>query len=571
MNNERLYKRCLGGVKVSRGVRFALFGGFAALFLAFSVGAKASSNDQKLGSNMRMLAEIMRTLDVNYVDTVDTDEMLTTAAAAMTRKLDPYTEYIPESAMSDFEFMTTGKYGGIGALIRTKGEYTAISEPYKDTPADKAGLKAGDMILAVDGVDIKNFDSSKVSDMMKGTPGTKVVLTIRQLTSDQVVEVPIIRDRIVVSGVSYYGMVADSVGIIVHNQFTEDCSNDIRKAFDELRAQGATSLILDLRGNGGGILQEAVKIVSMFVDKGTEVVRMMGRSQASQEIFTTELEPVDTQIPLVVLVDNSSASASEIVAGSLQDLDRAVLVGARTFGKGLVQSTAPIGGNSYLKLTTAKYYTPSGRCIQAIDYAHRDENGAVSHVPDSLVSEFTTAGGRKVYDGGGVMPDIKVEVDDISEFTGNLYVLGYIEDFANDYYRRHADRVLESDFELGESEYELFKRSLDDKDIKFRSRASYIVDQLRSAVEDNAHADEIEQQLGAIEATLSPDKAAGLERYKQELIDILEREIVRRFNYAWGATEYSLAEDVQLDAALEVLGDRAEYRRLLEEADLSAK
>lgn len=549
-NTPQSIKRLLCGVVVS-------------VVLLVCLGAASSSKDLKLGTNIRLLSEIFRELSVSYVDGVDADEMLIEAANAMTNKLDPYTEYIPESEMSNFEFMTTGKYGGIGSLIRTKGEYTMISEPYKDTPADRAGLKAGDIILAIDGQSIKNFESSKVSNLMKGTPGTDLKLTIRRLVDDQVVDVPIKRDRIVVSGVSYYGMLEDSIGIIVHDQFTENCSSDIRNAFNELRALGAKSLVLDLRNNGGGILQEAVKIVSMFVDKGTEVVSMRGRSRSSQETFKTSIEPIDTQIPIAVLVNNMSASASEIVSGSLQDLDRAVLVGQRTFGKGLVQSTAPIGQNSYLKLTTAKYYIPSGRCIQAIDYAHKNSDGSVSHVPDSLVREFKTLAGRKVYDGGGITPDVDAQAKNMSEFVANLYALGHIEDFANDYYRRHADDTIGTDFRLSDQEYELFESSLADKKIQFRSRASYYVDQLRSQLKQQQDSLEIETQLKAIETIISPNKEEGLTRYKDEIVSLIESDIVRRYCYAWGAVEHSFSKDTQLETAIKILNQEQKYKELL--------
>ncbi len=535
-----------------------------AIVLFVGMSTSKSASDLKLGANIRIMAEILRELSINYVDQVDSDQMLEAAAKAMTRELDPYTEYIPESGISDFEFMTTGKYGGVGALIRTKGDYTMISEPYKNTPADKAGLKAGDLIIEIDGKSIKNLESSKVSNLMKGSPGTKLELTIDRIVDGQRVVVELIRDRITVSGVSYYGMLEDSIGIIVHDQFTEHCSNDIRNAFNDLRAKGAKSLILDLRNNGGGILQEAVEIVSMFVDKNTEVVSTRGRSKSSQETFRTSLEPIDTQIPIAVLVNNMSASASEIVAGSLQDLDRAVLVGQRTFGKGLVQSPVPVGQKSYLKLTTAKYYIPSGRCIQAIDYAHRDSEGAVSHVPDSLVKEFKTLAGRKVYDGGGITPDIEAQGEDISEFVANLYSLGHIEDFANDYYRRHAADSVDSSFKLSDQEYALFENSLADKEIKFRSRSSYYVDQLRSQLKQQGDTTSIESQLKEIEAIISPDKWAGLARYKDEITSIIESNIVRRYCYSWGAVEYSLLSDPQLKAAITTLQDQQKYRSLLE-------
>lgn len=347
---------------------------------------------------------MFRDVSAFYVDSVDTDEMLRDAAAGMTSNLDPYTVLIPEDEMEEFEILTTGKYGGIGALVRQSGDWIAIAQPYEGFPADKAGLVIGDKLLEVDGRSIRGLDVSEVSSMLKGSPGTALRLKVEKLLTGEQADVTLRRERIKISGIPYYGMIADGVGYILHDDFTEECSLDMRRALVELKKQGATSLIIDLRGNGGGILQEAVKILSLLVPKGTEVVSMKGRIGELDETFTTQTDPIDTRMPVVVLVNSQSASAAEIVSGALQDLDRAVLLGQRTFGKGLVQSTRPLGYNAFLKVTTAKYYIPSGRCIQALDYAHRNDDGSVGTVPDSLIREFRTSGGRKVYDGGGVMP-----------------------------------------------------------------------------------------------------------------------------------------------------------------------
>lgn len=314
--------------------------------------------------------------------------MLRDAAAGMTSNLDPYTVLIPEDEMEEFEILTTGKYGGIGALVRQSGDWIAIAQPYEGFPADKAGLVIGDKLLEVDGRSIRGLDVSEVSSMLKGSPGTALRLKVEKLLTGEQADVTLRRERIKISGIPYYGMIADGVGYILHDDFTEECSLDMRRALVELKKQGATSLIIDLRGNGGGILQEAVKILSLLVPKGTEVVSMKGRIGELDETFTTQTDPIDTRMPVVVLVNSQSASAAEIVSGALQDLDRAVLLGQRTFGKGLVQSTRPLGYNAFLKVTTAKYYIPSGRCIQALDYAHRNDDGSVGTVPDSLIREF---------------------------------------------------------------------------------------------------------------------------------------------------------------------------------------
>ena len=391
--------------KITKSVRYALIA--AATLVAAGAFTAASKPDFALGRNIQILFNMFRDVSAFYVDSVDTDEMLRDAAAGMTSNLDPYTVLIPEDEMEEFEILTTGKYGGIGALVRQSGDWIAIAQPYEGFPADKAGLVIGDKLLEVDGRSIRGLDVSEVSSMLKGSPGTALRLKVEKLLTGEQADVTLRRERIKISGIPYYGMIADGVGYILHDDFTEECSLDMRRALVELKKQGATSLIIDLRGNGGGILQEAVKILSLLVPKGTEVVSMKGRIGELDETFTTQTDPIDTRMPVVVLVNSQSASAAEIVSGALQDLDRAVLLGQRTFGKGLVQSTRPLGYNAFLKVTTAKYYIPSGRCIQALDYAHRNDDGSVGTVPDSLIREFRTSGGRKVYDGGGVMPDVR--------------------------------------------------------------------------------------------------------------------------------------------------------------------
>ena len=393
--------------KITKSVRYALIA--AATLVAAGAFTAASKPDFALGRNIQILFNMFRDVSAFYVDSVDTDEMLRDAAAGMTSNLDPYTVLIPEDEMEEFEILTTGKYGGIGALVRQSGDWIAIAQPYEGFPADKAGLVIGDKLLEVDGRSIRGLDVSEVSSMLKGSPGTALRLKVEKLLTGEQADVTLRRERIKISGIPYYGMIADGVGYILHDDFTEECSLDMRRALVELKKQGATSLIIDLRGNGGGILQEAVKILSLLVPKGTEVVSMKGRIGELDETFTTQADPIDTRMPVVVLVNSQSASAAEIVSGALQDLDRAVLLGQRTFGKGLVQSTRPLGYNAFLKVTTAKYYIPSGRCIQALDYAHRNDDGSVGTVPDSLIREFRTSGGRKVYDGGGVMPDVRIE------------------------------------------------------------------------------------------------------------------------------------------------------------------
>lgn len=555
--------------KITKSVRYALIA--AATLVAAGAFTAASKPDFALGRNIQILFNMFRDVSAFYVDSVDTDEMLRDAAAGMTSNLDPYTVLIPEDEMEEFEILTTGKYGGIGALVRQSGDWIAIAQPYEGFPADKAGLVIGDKLLEVDGRSIRGLDVSEVSSMLKGSPGTALRLKVEKLLTGEQADVTLRRERIEISGIPYYGMIADGVGYVLHDDFTEECSLDMRRALVELKKQGATSLIIDLRGNGGGILQEAVKILSLLVPKGTEVVSMKGRIGELDETFTTQTDPIDTRMPVVVLVNSQSASAAEIVSGALQDLDRAVLLGQRTFGKGLVQSTRPLGYNAFLKVTTAKYYIPSGRCIQALDYAHRNDDGSVGTVPDSLIREFRTSGGRKVYDGGGVMPDVRIEPQYVSRFTTVLYGKGYLEDFANDYFRRHREGVDVDRFTLPDDEYDRFVEFMQDKDVEVESQTQRTVDELRRQAEREKYLDRISGELEAIERKLKDDKNADLQAFREDIRKLLESEIVMRYHYYAGVARHSALRDRKVRAAVELLADTARYRRILSQQDTERK
>ena len=490
------------------------------------------------------------------------------AAAGMVSDLDPYTEYISEEGMSDFELLTTGKYGGVGALIRKKGDWVVIAQPYQGTPSDRAGLRIGDRILEIDGRDARGFTTEEVSSRLKGEPGSRVKVTVLHLDSTRQT-VTLRRERIAIPGVPYAGWAADGIGYIRHSDFTEGCYEEMRAAVERLRAEGGLKgLILDYRSNGGGIMQEAVKILSMFVPKGTAVVTTKGRNE--RQDYRTESEPILPDLPLAVLVNGNTASASEIVAGALQDLDRAVLIGQRSFGKGLVQTTRPLGYNTMLKLTTAKYYIPSGRCIQAIDYSHSQE-GSVRVVPDSLVSEFTTRAGRKVYDGGGIMPDIATEPEYISRFAATLYALGFIEDFGDDYTRRHpGQRIDLRTFSITDADYADFVEFMQDKEVPYESDTRRALKALKKAAEDDRFA-ELKERFERVEAELKDDTRTNLETYREQVVDAINNDIVLRHGYTAGVIEHALPGDREVTEAVAVLRDSAEYARITREQDTRRK
>ena len=544
------------------------------LTAAAAVGAAglltfAARNDFGLGRNMEIAVNMMRELSLNYVDPVDPDRLMEGAAAGMVSDLDPYTEYMPEERMSSFELLTTGKYGGVGALIRQKGDYVIIAQPYKDSPADRAGLKIGDRIVAIDGEDARGFTTDKVSARLKGAPGSTVRVTVERLLDGRREEVTLRRERIAIPAVPYAGWLNDSIGYIQHSDFTDGCYEEVRAAVERLRAEGnLRGLVLDYRGNGGGIMQEAVKILSMFVPKGTEVVATHGRTE--QKSYRTQSEPILAELPLAVLVNGNTASAAEIVSGALQDLDRAVLIGQKSFGKGLVQSTRPLGYNAYLKLTTAKYYIPSGRCIQAIDYSH-SQQGEVKSVPDSLIREFRTAAGRKVYDGGGIMPDIRTEPEYISRFAATLYALGFVEDFVDDYMRSHAGEPFHlMEFALDSATYDRFADFMKDKKVPYESETRRALERLRKAAEEERYT-ELDNHLARLEQEVRDDTQTNLETYRQEIVRTLENEIILRYAYAQGVIEHALPQDAEVQRAVEVLSSPDEYRRITREQDTARK
>ncbi len=524
----------------------------------------AVRNDFGLNRNIEIMVNMMREISENYVDKVDHDLLLQYAAEGISRRLDPYTEYLPEEEMSSFEVLTTGKYGGIGSLIRQDSNYIKIAQPYAGSPADRAGLIIGDRIVSIDGEDAKGFTTEQVSSRLKGTPNSDVELVVRRLISGKDETITIRRERISIPGIPYYGFVgdpADSIGYIQQADFTADIAKEMREVILELKSQGMKSLILDYRNNGGGILQEAVGVVSLFVPRGTEVVTLKGRTDSM--VYSTTNRPLDTEIPLAVLINSASASASEIVAGSLQDLDRAVLVGDKSFGKGLVQSPRPVGYNSYIKLTTSKYYIPSGRCIQELDYSDHTDSGKVTKVADSLRHEFFTAGGRKVYDGGGISPDEKVEAKYYSRFAATLYGAGYIDDFGDEYFKKNHESQIDIDtFSITDQDYDDFKAYIATKDIPYQSATRGVLKALKEAAQSDQYAD-VAEQIETIEAELKDDTESNLENYREDIIESINSNIILRYAYQAGMIQNSLHRDDDLKRAIEVLNDKALYSKIL--------
>ena len=549
--------------------RVKRYGLVALVAAAVATGVWATRDDFGLGRNIEIMVNLMRELSLQYVDEVPSDKLMKDGAIGMVRNLDPYTEFMSEQEMSDFEMRATGKYGGIGATIRMKRDSSGvvIAQPYKGSPSDLAGLKIGDKFVSIDGEDATKFTSEQVSSRLKGTPGTKVKLAIKRVMTGKVEEMEITRARIVIPGVPYAGFVSDGIGYIRHDDFTDGCYDDMRAEVERLRSAGELKgLILDYRDNGGGSVAEAVKILSMFVPKGSQVLTMKGRSGNSLRNYSTESNPVLGDVPVVALINGNTASASEIVCGAMQDMDRAVLIGQRSYGKGLVQTMVPLGYNAYAKVTTAKYYIPSGRCVQRINYSH--SGGREENVPDSLINEFRTAAGRKVYDGKGLMPDIKVETEYISSFAIMLYNLGYIEDFLDEYVRRNPSLVVENGkFSITDADYEDFVKFMADKDVPYESQTRMALELLQRKAKEERYDSDFAEDLKQIESKLKDQKMDNLRTYRKEVMDLINGDVVLRHNYYEGVVEHNLAGDSTVIKAVELLRDGERYRKILAEQD----
>ena len=482
----------------------------------------------------------------------------------MLASLDPYTNYIPESEIEDYRYMTTGQYGGIGALIHQEGEYVIISEPYEGFPAQKADLRAGDKILKVNDIDVKGKKSDDISKYLKGQANSAIKLLFEREGESKPIEKTINREEIKIKSVSYSGMVAPTVGYIKLTGFTENAANEVKDAFLNLKKNPELkSLVFDLRGNPGGLLKEAIDIVNIFAEKGTVVVSTKGKVKDWDAVHKANNTPVDLDIPISVLVDRGSASASEIVSGSLQDLDRAVVIGQRSYGKGLVQQTRPLSYNAQLKVTVAKYYTPSGRCIQALDYSHRNEDGSVDKVPDSLISAFKTKNGRIVYDGGGIAPDINVEAEKYSTLLQNLVTKNLIFNYATKYRVAHATIPPVKDFRLTDAEYDGFAAYLNTKDYDYTSKTEKALDDLKKDAKDDKTLDAIGGDIDALKTKIKHNKKDDLVRFKPEVKQFLEEEIASRYYFQNGRLEASLRDDPELTQAISVLNDSDKYKKIL--------
>lgn len=511
--------------------------------------------------SLELTDQIYEHLEKYYVDDINIGALSKNAIDAMLKELDPYTVYYHESNIEDYRLMTTGQYGGIGALIRKVGDFVCISEPYEGNPAIKAGLMAGDKILEVDGKDMREKSSGDVSTALKGPKGTELEIKVDRNGETKIFKFE--RDEIKLPDVPYYGMVKGDVGYIKLNSFTRTASQEVIKSFNELKEQGMKELILDLRGNGGGLLIEAVKIVNMFVNKNQTVVTTKGRVEDENRTYKTMGDALDLEIPLVVLVNGSSASASEIVSGSLQDLDRAVVIGTTSYGKGLVQRTYDLEYGSKVKLTIAKYYTPSGRCVQRLEYYDKAEGDRPEEVPDSLIKIFHTANGREVIDGRGIEPDVKIELDDLSRLTATLFSNNVFFDYATKFYYGNKEIAPADKFRLSEAEYKAFKDYVLSKDITYSTASEEKLKQMKETAEKEGFYEGLEAEYEALMSKVHPSTERDLDKFEKEIRTILENEIVSRYYFQTGRAKYNFQDDDYVNKALEVLQNKTEYNTIL--------
>ncbi|AKQ47371.1 peptidase S41 [Rufibacter radiotolerans] len=542
---------------------------FAGLLVAgaawglFSFTSGTSERYFDIAKNLDIFATLFKEVNTYYVDDVAPTKLVRTGIDAMLKSLDPYTNYIPEDDIEDFRTMTTGQYGGIGALVGKREGRTIISLPHEGSPAQKAGLIIGDEILKIDGVDLSKKTDGDVSKLLKGQAGTVVKLEIKRFGEEKPMQVELTRANIQINNVPYYGMVTPEIGYLQLSGFMVDAGREVRNAVAKLKEQGAKKVILDLRDNPGGLLNEAVNISNLFLPRGNDIVSTKSKVADWNKMYKALDEPLDLQMPIAVLTNSNSASAAEIVAGALQDYDRGVLVGERTFGKGLVQMTRPLSYNSQLKVTTAKYYIPSGRCIQAIDYAHRAADGSLHKTPDSLRVAFKTASGRVVYDGGGISPDIEVKEQPMPDIIRKLVSKNYIFDYATRFRASNPTIGGAKDFHLSDAEYQKFVAFLNGKDISYSTDVEKALENMIKKAKEDKHYDEVKADIEQIQKKVATNKSNDLLRFKPEIREMLEQEIVSRYYLQKGLVEATFNDDKNILAAVDVLNNPAKYQGLL--------
>lgn len=538
-----------------------------ALVPALLLGTMALSDPSdryfEIAKNLDIFATLFREVNNFYVDEVNPNRVMKTGIDAMLKSLDPYTDYIPEDEIEDYRTMTTGQYGGIGAVVGSRAGHTYVIMPREGSPATRAGLKVGDEIIRIDEIDLKNKTYMDVNKLLKGQAGTSLKITVRRYGNEKPVEIPITRETIKISNVPYYGMVGGDIGYIHLEDFTSGAVREVKTALMELKGNGAKKIILDLRDNPGGLLSEAVNISNLFVAKDAEIVSTKGKMTDWNKTYTALNPPVDLDIPVAVLTSSRSASAAEIVSGVIQDYDRGVLVGQKTYGKGLVQATRPLSYNAQLKVTTAKYYIPSGRCIQAIDYSHRNEDGSVGKIPDSLQVAFKTKGGRTVYDGGGIAPDVPVEKALMPSILMSLESKNLIFDYANKYTSEHATLKPAREFKMSDAEYQGFVKWLANKDYDYTTQVEKSVEELIAHAKKEKYYEDIQEQIKALKNKMYHNKDLDLQKFKTDVKEALEAEIVARYYLEKGMVEANFDDDKELKAAIEVLNDPARYGKLL--------
>ena len=536
-----------------------------ALLLPLGLVAQEKQNNFEIAKSLDIYNSLMRELNLNYVDEINPGELNESAINAMLSGLDPYTVFIPESDIENAKFMTTGEYGGIGALIQYDGEFTRISDPYEGWPAQKAGIIAGDAILEVNGVDCKKKNTQEVSNLLKGQPGTEVKLKLKRYGQEKPVDITLKREKVKIDNIPYYTVFDNDVAYLSLSGFTRDAAKEMKEKLLEMKkSHKLKGFVLDLRGNGGGLMNEAVDIVNLFIPKNKAVVSMKGKAATANSIHPTTNEPVDLEIPLAILVDGNSASASEIVAGAIQDYDRGVIIGHRTFGKGLVQNILPLSYNTQMKVTVAHYYIPSGRCIQEIDYSHKKDTTSTKN--DTLGKPFKTMGGRTVYEGHGIMPDVKVDRETYSTVTAYLYGKNFIFDYANKFYSEHKSIAPADQFKIDEATYQDFMKFVKDKNFTYTTETEKSIEKMKQAAKDEGYLDKIKPQLDLLEKNLTAEKDNDLLNNRKDIEELLRAEIVGRYYYQKGRIVAGLQNDPDLKRAFEILLDtngKDEYHSIL--------